>query len=299
MNKPLSVDITGDTGATAATIDLIASRRSEVPINGFEWVRGVRALRADFSAPDLFLVARPGPTMEIQIPEDLYLEFAQLTPEPDPILSFARRYGRLRVIGNHFHRDDNEPEDGEQFFDWQIEVNRLKAALDLWYGAASKNVAWVRRFLDPIGPNRKKGNPWLLDLPMVRNDDPLELAQAIVISTLNIRLTPATGFDHACFVPGCGFPGGQKWTDSTYAYVRKSRGHQPELVLASSNLVKALWLQFASAVAGQRKVKKCEAPDCGRYMDVSISPRPGACRMHPRCEERLKKKRYRDRKKKS
>jgi hypothetical protein len=77
---------------------------------------------------------------------------------------------------------------------------------------------------------------------------------------------------------------------------RESPGGPPELVVTSNNLGKVLWLQFAGAVAGQRKVKRCEAPDCGRYMDVTESMRPGARRMHESCMERLKKQRYRDKK---
>jgi hypothetical protein len=85
-------------------------------------------------------------------------------------------------------------------------------------------------------------------------------------------------------------------SDDTRAALRRSKGGELFLVTESSTLLKTLWLQFAASVVGQRKVKKCAAPDCGLYMDVTTSKHPAARRMHPHCEERLKKRRYRGRK---
>lgn len=42
-----------------------------------------------------------------------------------------------------------------------------------------------------------------------------------------------------------------------------------------------------------RDLKRCEAPDCGQYIDLSDSPRPGARRFHKACEERMRKRRQR------
>lgn len=299
MSKPLSVDNTRDTGVIAAELDLLSSRPSEVPVNGFEWVEGLRALTRHRFFPGRFLISRGGPTKDVDVPEDLYLKFSELTREPEAIINFANTYGQLRLLGIHFHRKaESAAEEGESVADWYLEIRRVKDALDLWWLVQGNDLRAVRRFLEPIGPNRKKGATWALALPTVHVDDPLEKALRILINTINMQLSPAIRWDQACLLPDCNFSGFHPWTDSTYAYVRRLPGRQPVLVTASSNLIKAIWLQFATAVAGQKRVKKCAAPDCGRYMDVTSSPRPGACRMHPHCEERLKKKRYREGKKK-
>ena len=72
-----------------------------------------------------------------------------------------------------------------------------------------------------------------------------------------------------------------------------SEGRDPMLVINPLDLKRALWLQLASVIAGQRKVKKCEDPKCpSPYIDVTNSARPGARRMHGHCAERVRKERY-------
>jgi hypothetical protein len=172
-----------------------------------------------------------------------------------------------------------------------VEIHRLRDGLDLWFAATNRDHVSVRRILDPI----KRGGPFALILPAVRSEDELEYAKQIVVTSANIRLSPSTSWNPPCHLAGCAFGETHRWMDSTLARIRTlNAGH--ELVIAASNLLKVIWLQFAAYIVGQRRVKRCEAPDCARYMDVTGSKRPGARRFHPQCEERFKKQRYRKRK---
>lgn len=72
-------------------------------------------------------------------------------------------------------------------------------------------------------------------------------------------------------------------------------GGTPDLKVRASDLITTVWLQLAELVCGQRKLKKCEALDCGQYLDVTDFKRPGAHRMHHACEERLRKRKLRER----
>jgi hypothetical protein len=317
-----------DNQGTIHSFDLINFWPSFVPANGLEWVRGVRPWLSDpkLLPPELFLVRRPGDSKQVAVKEDLFLDFTRLADEtsipggprtseragrvrprriaaetPDfilrpsvrllaaRILDFATRHGGLGVPRWHFHRsEDNQPSHGEDFDSWWIEIFRLKDALDLWFAAETGDRPWIRHFL---------AHRNLLDYPPIRIENPIEYAREIVIQTANVRLLPTNWNELPCLFPGCKDRGGAGMqTDDTRAALRRSKGGELFLVTESSSLLKTLWLQFAASVTGQRKVKKCAAPDCGQYMDVTASKRPAARQMHPNCEERVKKQRYRRRK---
>ncbi len=289
MSKRLEVDISGDR-LPAQVVDLAAASLLHVPENGFECVVGAQALRADVLRRQFFLVALPGPRKEIPVPEDLYVEFSYL--KRDGILAFAKRYGTLRVSGQHFHR---EPElrtsEGEPLDHWIRETGRFKAALDLWYEAETGTQRTLRRLLSKVLDPPAGTELFLTQHPL---DDPTEHARAIVVSTINAGLWSGQHIQQKCALRGCHFQP-MPWVDATRAYLRTARGVAPDLVISSTNLIKTLWTQFACLVAGKRKLKMCEARDCrlGGYMDVTNSERPGARRMHSTCAERLKKREYR------
>jgi len=280
----------------AAVVDLNASVH-QVPENGFEIVRGFRTKHGAM-ATRCFLVRRSGQDRVVKLPEDFYLKFSDVNPvNKDAILEFADRFGSLRYIGSHFHAPgDAHGKEGEDITEWKIEIDRLRTAIDLWFAAKIGDKPGIHRLLQA---RRKTGKPWILVSPlscMPELKDELELAKMTVIVTVSAALRQKAEEDTPCMFPGCGSRGGSARSghDYTTAWLRPSKGRDADLVVVPSNLIKAIWLQFAAVVAGQRKLKKCEAPDCARYMDVTGSPRPGACRMHSSCEERWRKRRYRE-----
>jgi hypothetical protein len=277
----------------AALVDLTIARPCRVPVSGFAVVEGVWSYGPKYQRHGLFLVPLPGPSRRVRIPDDAYLEFAELT-KLDEIRDFSCRYGPLRIDKYHFHRvATGEPEMGERISDWLHEAQRLRDTLNLWDAYRKKNHQWIRRFLEPVFSGQRR---WSLNRPVKCPEDPIQCAEKVIITTVSMSLSPCDRWEPPCCFPGCGYTDGQVRTDSTYACLQSVEGGSPEFVVGSSNLSKTLWLQAAGAVAGQRKVKKCEAPDCGRYMDVTSSSRPGGRRMHESCSERLKKQRYRKKK---
>ena len=291
-NNPRAMDNSGTLGPSVpALVDRNLWAPSWIPANGFEWIRG----SADKPGP--FLVRRQGEHVQARMPPDLHLTFADLRPEQDAIMGFAQRHGCLRIAGEeHFHPNGgNDWSEGEQLGEWQLEITRFRAVRDLWY-ASKCGTSFARRQLATV-PQRRPNEPWILVVPPERGLKAIDRAREIAIATVNAGLTPGfeAGFNNArdCRFPGCGGGGTRQWHDYTRPFVRESVHGALDLVIVPRNLIKALWLQAAAMVTGQRIVKKCEAPDCGRYMDVTSSARPSARRMHPWCSERLRKREYR------
>jgi hypothetical protein len=291
--------------ALAASVDLRSTFCYQVP-TGVSWVAGVRTFgtRPNQLLRDVFLVPERGqPWTEAELPSDLHLRFAELVLEPAAILKFAEQYGCLTLIGSHFHPDDDpESNEGDALSDWCFEITRHKLVQELWQASQErKNPARVQRLINAIPAINEtwshKNKRRLLAVPVEEIKDPFALARDIAILTINSALSCEFYPESNCTWPGCGARPHRSYHDFTQALLRYDGHSRPELVVIPSNLSKALWLQSAGMVAAQRIVKKCEAPDCGRYMDVTMSQHPSACRMHSWCAERLRKRRYRARQK--
>jgi len=242
----------------------------------------------------IFRCRRPGfnpgkKPKEITIPEELYLEFYEL--KADTVLDFANRYGALRLFpGEHFHRTpDMRAAVGEPLEDWLLEISTFQAVVDLWYQAQNGTRQSARQ---ELADALKRAPTPRLSYPPTGITDPIELARAIVIETINKNLAPHQHPIAPCHLSICkGLS--RPWVDATQAQLRGGRGRMaPDLVIISTNLIKTLWMQFATVVAERRKLIRCEAEDCSRFLDVTHSQHPKARRMHPHCAERVRKRRY-------
>ena len=278
-----------------------------MPANGYEWVKGEQVMSDNLRIPDDFLVKRPGPVKRVAFPDDLWVSFwnafSVKRDARDRILSLAETYGQLHLAGQHFHRLDGNTEEGEPLFEWQLELQKFYDTFMLWEwvkGATERDVQRVRTYCEPFY-QPKPGTCWRLAWPPNIHSllsKPLSLAERVITLTINAQLAPELRATGKCEFPRCGFaPDWPDFSSQTRAILRGGDGRL-QLAMVSTDLLKTVWLQLAAYVAGQRKAKKCEAPDCGLLMDVTDSPRPGARRMHPKCEERLRKRRYRDNKRK-
>jgi hypothetical protein len=287
-----------DKGGTTP-INLIGHWPPAVPQNGFDWVDGFQAVTSKIRSKDVFLVPRPGPMRHASYASDLYADFGNLPAEREAILRFANTHGPLSLLGTHFHRSDNmKPCHGDSFAEWKIQLARFQQTLDLWVRA--DNSQWVRRYCRPLY-DRKPSETWLLaTTPGTAQllENPPALARQVVVNTVNTMLSASLRNFPACALPGCMAPTeSPDFSRHTRATLRATRKGSYDLAVTSADLLTTVWLQFAAYIAGERLLKKCEAPDCGLYMDVTDSPRPGAKKMHSRCEERLRKRRYRERNK--
>lgn len=295
------MDISQDN--TSEVVELAEHWPLIVPIEGFEWVEGIEFANPAFSPTGRFLVARPGPTKKVpSFAEDLYVDFANLRATPKEIVKFANRNGGLRHIGRHFHRADSlDPAMGECWDrDWTLELTVFQQAIELWYRVREGDARWIRKFCDQLyrSFDQDSDADWSLAVPLTLPQNPLALAREIVVATINQKLSPEIRYQAECAKPGCSFRRRGHLGSSTRGRLRAADNGTVDLVILSNDLITTVWLQFATGVSGRRRVKKCEAPDCGAYMDVTDSPRPGARRMHKHCEERLKKRRYRENKRK-
>lgn len=279
--KSVAVDMAGTFGISSpALVDLKISR-PWIPVNGFEWKKGPN------TDPGPFLVRKAGEHRQGDIPPDLHLKFADLDGTQHQILRFATDHGILRVAGSEegFHPDGapDRWEPGERLETWQKEIKRFRAVRELWYSTQC-SISEVRAQLRNL-PKRDTGNPndpWILVWEWAESNDPIERAMQIITHTINAGLTASES-------PGV------KWAplDSTRAFLRLAHKRY-DLVVVPTTLIKALWLQTAAMVTGQRIVKKCQAPDCQGYFDVTKSEHPAARKMHPHCSERIRKRRYRE-----
>jgi hypothetical protein len=279
-------------------VDLAASWPLYLPAGGYEWVEGVQVYTPGYFRRGRFLTQRraaPGETAkEIAIPEELYLEFYNLTAEG--VLDFANRYGALRFFpGEHFHRaSDMRPALGEPLEDWLLEIAAFRAVLDLWNQAQNGTPRSIRQQIEAV---RNRAPQPRLAYPPAGLADPAAHARAIVIQTINRHLAWNLHAPVPCHLSRCKGES-RPWEDATEAQLEGGRGGTPpDLVVISTNLIKTLWMQLASVVAERRKLKRCEASDCGKYMDVTHSQHPKARRMHKTCAERLRKRRYLKKKK--
>jgi hypothetical protein len=307
---------------SAAAVVNLAAHVFKVPKNGFELMRGFRDVRGSIQ-PGMFLKwPRPGDGSKLASPTDpqTYINFLQLEPTQKPILDFANQHGLL-VTFSHFHATPDVGSDyfyGEDLVAWQFEINRMKAAMDLWY---SEPLGEIRRLLKLASQayyttaTPPGWEPTLID-PRPRTwidrkaghakeeRNPRAFAREVVLATANSALMPET-MDPPCRL--CGGHSGSAQENAALTMVINP--DKPELSVIPANLLKALWLQFAVGITNQKNVKKCAAPDCGKYMNVSdpqiaedgedTKARPGARRMHLQCARRWKQRRYRDKKKQS
>lgn len=280
-----------DKRGTAEAVDLVQLGLGFVPTEGFEWNPGLLAP----GLPDQFLVRRPGDERAVRWPEDVWIDFYHLPARAETILEFANRYGWLHREGAHFHLPDGAAAEGEPLTDWCSALAQLRAIVDLWAAVESKDTRTVKRILSPLEDStRRAAFPLALSHSVISVSIPLSqpflVAKHAVVATVNRHLWASSRSSSPCPMPGCGrsvlhLPA------SAHAEIMLSDNGQPDMVIRSADLLTTIWVQCAGWIAGSRKIKRCEG--CGRYMDVSESARPNSRRMHHRCEERLRKARYR------
>jgi hypothetical protein len=273
-------------------VELSKAWPREVPIRGFNLVKG-EVWYSGIKMPGVFLVALEGGRQRSVVPRDLYVKFSQVS-DADSAVAFANGFGNLTSSAKHFHRDDGAPETGEPLDDWLLWSATVREVIDLWYESMGDRRKASRRIQSLL--KREKMGAFLQFPPPI--DDPIEYARTIALLTINYGLAPVEYHPQ----PPCGFPKcssalGVDGADDTRAELqwRPGRTSAPQLAIVSTNLLKNLFVQLASFIEGERKLIRCEAPDCGQYVDVTDSAHPNARRMHDRCEERLRKRRSRER----
>jgi hypothetical protein len=284
------------TRAKENVVDFVTHANHWVCNDGFRWIEGRSGSRG---SKGLFLVPASDVGSIVQPPDDLHLRFFDIQPDKDSLLEFACQFGRLGVRLQHFHSEHTRIQHAESLADWLAAWESFHTVFTLWLQVESGSLAAVRRYL----ASTHLGNiatPLVMADPRLKRDS-LRLARHSVVEAINRELAPATVApigEHRCFLPGCKWSGPRPSVRADVA-VRLAwkhdavGGERPEFSIQPDTLLGTVWLQFARYVCGERRVIRCEA--CGRLMDVTDSPRPGARRMHPECSNRICQQRFRER----
>lgn len=275
-------------------VELIAEHTHYFSENGYRWVRGESGIKK--AIPGLFLVPNPGKNRSLILPEDFYVELAQLEISEESTLAFAAKFGSLGLPRRHFHSTESTAVMGESAGDWGNSIGQFQFAFRVWSAAEDGDSKTIKELLAQEiaeeGPKVESLKAWIAK-------DPIKCARLRVVEDINLHLAAWTQIGNpirrGCFRKSCWFKKSSLPTPPPQ-YVQyqlreiggkgKVKGH-----LSSSSRLVSAWLQFAELVCGKRTLRPCNV--CHQLMDVSQSARPGAKRMHDRCSLAGRMRRYR------
>jgi hypothetical protein len=227
---------------------------------GYEWTKG-----AD-SEPRL--LGRGGHGSRIQPYEPLrnsglFLEFAALKPSQKSLLKFAECYGDLF---DQYGQEDlvlrgTRIEGGAPLKVWKDEIADMHALVHLWEAITSRNIKALKTIITWNGngvryviktPKGSRG-VWLahvkLDkarLARFKPGDVLLPARYALQAEINKRVADPITLSVPRLV----------WTTD----------YHQRIIFTPSNLLAAMWLQFAQVVTGEYQLKRCEG--CGKYFQA-------------------------------
>jgi hypothetical protein len=270
---------------------------------GYEWVQGLD------SEPRL--AARrgsEGPKTRFRIcaplkDHQLFLKFAAVKPRRADIQRFADRYGvlfnryststavrrgpgRYRVSQLH----------GTSLRQWKGEIERMRILVRIWRSVkrARKNelkniIVWTGK--DTV--DYKVGwSATLLASPHVNQAlldrfkplDVVKPAMYALQAEINRRISDISSSDHLAIVPRLVWCPGPRID----GFARPD--HHQRIIFEPTNLLAAIWLQFARAVTEEYQLQMCEG--CGEYFQVG----KGTRRTHTKtCSSRCRQRASRNR----
>lgn len=259
--------------------------RCQVHMAGYKWAKG-----KNDGKPHLVPREEPGLGIGLkEVPDGLFRQFAELEATESAIESFSREYGGnlfckqdfLSIVSDLVVREDQTATWGASMDAWQAAIQEMKALVELWDSIRNRSIAKLRKVIDwsdnGVGYRiaglyvNLAATDALLTVPLRRfaRNDVLLPAQYALQKEMNRRLEdPRT-----LTVPRLA------WTPDN---------HQ-RIIFMPSNLLGALWLQFAQAVTEELQLRACVV--CGNYFQVG----PGANRSDretctDRCRQRKKRR---------
>jgi hypothetical protein len=289
------------TKATTVTVPTRISPfifRWEIEEGGYEWKRQRKNT-------DARLVGRGGLESRIMLYEPmeafpgLFLEFAKLKPTRDSIRQFADRYGNLfdtydiadtvvqneRMVG------------GSTFQEWKREIEYMDAIVNLWEAVKDHNMTELRKIIKwtdngVLYSVKTRGgalsssvlthklNSTFKEM-LARFGKPgsvLQPARYALRREINKRVAFATTVPRLMWASGARLDGQPPKPD---AHLR--------IAFVPSNLIAAMWLQFAQAVTGECQLRRCD--ECEKHFPVG----PGGKRLDAdtcsvRCRQRKKRR---------
>jgi hypothetical protein len=231
----------------------------------------------------------------------LFRAFAEVEPERAAILEFASRHGNVTEGPVDCLTDPVGPATGTFMTVWRAQISDMRRLVGLWdllrrgdRGALAPHVRW------------REGKRGGFSVHFESHPE----AEGAAGPTLGLDRHTweiASADDRPAWMEGCevGDPVLPAWVclqqdvdehlHHTSAETPAGMGWdaargRPALRLVAFNLLSAVWLQFAEAVANDRTYGRCR--ECGRWFEVA----PDAARTHRRyCSNACRSKAYRER----
>jgi hypothetical protein len=228
--------------------------RETVSEAGYEWLAGVDG------RPRLVPRHVPGVGFRLCEPHPgLFREFAVLNPTRDVILAFAEQYGDLfnsYAVEQSAVREDHTVTQGTSFGEWTREIADMRVLVELWENIQHRRIAALKKIVKwtikevgyVIETPRRSADVTLAhaDIPgsgfsRFSRKDVLLPAKCALQREINKRLAEQPTIPRLAWTPD----------------------YHQRLIFMPPNLLGAMWLQLAQAVAGEFELYPCDF--CGKF----------------------------------
>lgn len=187
----------------------------------------------------------------------LFMEFARLNADELSIVSFANQYGFLGIDeafvipNNTKHKSTGRTYKAESIDSWKREIRELQMVVTRWEQFKARDY----KSLSQLVRDSEKVEKLIESLPIVERNR--TFYQELIIPNVNENLEKHATFPQLIWDVGQKIP-------------------QPAIIIQPTNLINALWLQFAEAIHQNASIKTCI--QCGK-----------AIIMHPTTNRKTKK----------
>ena len=273
---------------------------------GYEWVKG------EDGQPRLARQDAPGVGLHTRVLHaGLFREFANLEPTRESIQDFATRYGDLFSTQRGSKGESGKLMFGTLLIRWREEIGEMRVLVGLWDQIKNRQLAELKKIItltdegpwyrivtpkqDTSGALAYENTPSLPSEPIRVNpilfapDDVLLPARCALQLEINKRLS-----EHST-VPLL------TWTPDTKG---TSGGYHQRVIFKPSNLLAAMWIQFAQAVTEEFQLRQCNF--CGDYFPVGPGARRAdatscgdVCRVNRWVEQQNREKKLKSKKQKA
>jgi hypothetical protein len=232
----------------------------------------------------------------------LFRDFAQLNPDDrEAIRAFANRYGKLGIARPLKWKEPGQPDKSwpgawvELHDDWKQQIHGMQAAVRIWDMIQKRDAIGLSHFLRWKNVGRVESESWWYDTHHdVREGDPVpERRVSEPIQPVLDLLKPDDVFTPAMFLV-------QRWVNShleghvSPCLLYDLRLKSQVLRIVPSDLLGAMWLQLAEAIAGHKEFRACKS--CGKWIEISHLQADNRTRRREFCSDACKLRDYRQRK---
>jgi hypothetical protein len=269
---------------------------------GYEWVQGVdsklRLVARVGAAARRGKLVRHAPLLD----DRLFEKFADLKPTRVNIQRFADRYGNLfdrygaaTAVRRRPGRYRISQLHGPSFRKWKSEIQRMRTLVGIWRAIKTGRKRDLERVIiwqgtDTVGYKLEwsdafiatpRSNPHLLQ--RFKAPDVVRPAMYLLQAEINNRIANPSSESFLSIIPRL------VWCPGPRIEGVVKPDHHQRLIFEPTNLLAAIWLQFARAVTEGYQLQTCAG--CGEYFQVG----KGARRSHTKtcsakCRKRVSRK---------